>query len=197
MLNAKKAMDKLFVSRVRVKLLNYFLMNPDVPVHLRGAVRELKEEINAVRRELNRMEEVKLLTSESRGNRKYYMLNRQGPFVEELTGIVYKTFGLGGDIIRNESRLGDVKFAVLTSDYITRVTSSSHNVDLVLIGEINMDELEEIISTTEAKEKREVNYTVLKTTEFELRKRRKDSFVMELLLTPKLMLLGSSVDLAS
>jgi hypothetical protein len=197
MLNAKKAMDKLFVSRVRIKLLHYFMMNQDIPVHLRGAVRELKEEINAVRRELSRMEEIKLLKSEVRGNRKYYMLNKQGPFVEELTGIIYKTFGIGGEIIRNQAKLGEIKFAILTSDFLTGVKSSTHNVDLVIIGEVNMSELESIISDFETKEKQEINYTVLKLSDYDLRKRRKDSFIMELLLNPKLMLIGSSFELAA
>ena len=47
-----------------------------MPIHLRGAVREFNEEINAVRRELNRLEEAKILLTEKRGNRKYFVLNQ-------------------------------------------------------------------------------------------------------------------------
>jgi hypothetical protein len=188
-------MDKLFVSRVRIKLLHYFLSNQDVPVHLRGAVRELDEEINAVRRELNRMEEVKLLKSDHRGNRKYFILNKQGPFVEELTGIVYKTFGLGGEIVRNQTKLGDVKFAILTTSYTSGVSSNAQNVDLVLIGDINMEELQLLIDNVERKENREINYTVLKYSDFELRKRRRDSFVMDMLISTKILVIGTQEDL--
>lgn len=190
-------MDKLFVSRVRIKLLHHFLFNQDVPVHLRGAVRELKEEINAVRRELTRMEEIKLLRSEVRGNRKYYMLNKQGPFVEELTSIVHKTFGLGGEIVRNQTRLGDVKFAILTQSYTSGLQLGSHNVDLVLIGNIEVKVLGEIVAEIEKKESREINYTVLKYSDFDLRKRRRDSFVTELLLSPKILIIGTQEELVS
>lgn len=197
MLNTRKAMDKLFVSRVRIKLLHHFMTHQDVPVHLRGAVRELKEEINAVRRELTRLEEIKLLRSEVRGNRKYYMLNKQGPFVEELSAIVHKTFGLGGELVRNQMKLGDIKFAILTQSYTNGLQLGSHNVDLVLIGSVEMKVLEEIVAEVEKKENREINYTVLKYTDFDIRKRRRDSFVTELLLSPKILVVGTQEELVS
>lgn len=99
MANLTKSLDALFISKVRIKSLKYFIFHPDVPIHLRAAVRELKEEINAVRRELNRLDEIGLLTSEVRGNRKYFSLNFKHPLLEELTGIFHKAFGLGGEII--------------------------------------------------------------------------------------------------
>ena len=197
MINTRKAMENLFVSRVRIKLMQHFLSNQDIPIHLRAAVREMKEEINAVRRELNRLEEIKILKSETRGNRKYYMLNKQGPFVDELTGIVYKTFGLGGDVIRNQQKLGDVSFAILSDSYMTGVVSVEHHVDLTLIGDVNMKELQSMILETEKREDREINYTVLKLSDFETRKKRRDGFVMDLLLGKKLMLIGSYEELIS
>lgn len=197
MSNGKKAMEQLFVSRVRIKLLHYYFTHPDTPVHLRGAVRELKEEINAVRRELNRMEEIQLLRIDQRGNRKYYTLNKEGPFIEELRGIVFKAFGLGGEILKNQKKIGTIKFAILTSSYVTGIPVGNQNVDLILIGDINLTELNAIISEFEKKEEREVNYTVLKPTEFELRKKRRDPFVTELLLSTKLMVVGSQEELVS
>ncbi len=197
MQNTRKAVDMLFVSRVRIKLLKYFFTQPDVPVHLRGAVRELKEEINAVRRELMRLEEIKVLKSEARGNRKYYMLSRQAPFYEELRGMVFKTFGLGGDLLRNLPKLGKIDFIILTGLYLNGTSLSGHQVDMVVIGDVELEELNRIVGEYETKEEKEINYTVFSAKDFELRKRRKDSFVLELLLGPKLMLLGTHEDLIS
>lgn len=194
-MNPRKAMDKLFVSRVRIKLLRHFLENPDTPIHLRGSVREIDEEINAVRRELIRLEEVKLIRSDRRGNRKYYLLNQDGPFIQELRGIIYKTFGLGGAIIKRQSKLGDIRFAILTGNYYTGISNMEHPVDLVLIGNPEMDELEKLIKEQEKKEAREINYTVFTPKDFDLRKRRSDSFVIELLVAPKLMLIGTISEL--
>ncbi len=189
-------MEFLFVSRVRIKLLQYFFSNPEVPIHLRAAVREIKEEINAVRRELVRMEEFKLLTIDVRGNRKYYALNPGGPFLDELRGIVLKTFGLGGDIIRNLNKLGEVHFAILTGSYTSSTNAHmTHPLDLVLIGNVDLPELTSIVAEHEKRSEKEVNYTVFSLADFNLRKRRKDAFVGELLLAPKVMLVGTQEQL--
>src|SRR3990172_5465532 len=112
-----KSLNYVFISKVRIKALKFFVFNPDVPIHLRGAVRELKEEINAVRRELGRLEEIDFLRTESKGNRKYYSLNQDFAFVTEFMGIFHKTFGLGGLLTAAKDKLGEVQFVILTSSF--------------------------------------------------------------------------------
>jgi DNA-binding transcriptional ArsR family regulator len=195
MANAKKTLEYLFVSKVRIKSLRYFFFNPDVPIHLRAAVRELNEEINAVRRELTRLEEIKLLKSEKRGNRKYFSLNYNNPFFNEFMSIIHKTFGLGGAIITNAKKMGEIDYAILTSSFTRGIRMGVHDVDLVVIGQIDLGFLSDLVEKTEKKIGREINYTVLKRSEFELRKKRRDSFVMELVLSSKIVLIGREEDL--
>ncbi len=197
MANAKKTLDFLMISKVRIKALRYFFFHPDVPVHLRAAVRELNEEINAVRRELTRLEECKILLTERRGNRKYFSLNVNHVFFNELLAILHKTYGLGGSIIKNSSKIGDIDFAILTSSYTRGIRVGVHDVDLVVVGGVNLDALGEIVSKVEKQLGREVNYTVLKRSEFELRKKRRDSFVVELLMGTKVLLIGSNEELVN
>lgn len=185
-------MDSLFVSRVRIKLLQYFFTHSGEPVHLRAAVRELKEEINAVRRELVRMEEIKLLKVDTRGNRKYYTLSSEGPFLEELRAIVLKTFGVGGEILKNIAKLGQIDFVMLLGNYIDPELKAANALDLVIIGEVDLNQLTPIISEQEKKLEREINYTVLSSQDFHLRKRRRDAFVTDLLLSPKVLVYGDS-----
>jgi DNA-binding transcriptional ArsR family regulator len=90
----EKSLELLFVSKVRIKALKYFLLNPTTQIHLRAAVRQFDEEINAVRRELMRFEKMGLLKVESKGNKKYFKLNLDHPFINELLGIVHKSSGL-------------------------------------------------------------------------------------------------------
>ena len=66
------SLQDLFVSKVRVKLLKIFLSNPGKIFYVRQLVRLAGEEINAVRRELARMEERGLVKKERRANRLYY-----------------------------------------------------------------------------------------------------------------------------
>jgi hypothetical protein len=190
MYSTRKTLEKLFISKVRIKVLKYFIMRPDQPIHLRAAVREFNEEINAVRRELERLESVKILLSEKKGNRKYFVANREHPYFEELMPIFHKAYGLGGEIVLQENRLGKVEFAFLTNAYTKNVRQGLYVVDLMMIGDVSMEELSDIVDKIEKKEGREIHYTVLKSGEFALRKKRKDPFVMEMLIQPKIMLIG-------
>ncbi len=195
MSNPRKYLDQLFISKVRIKAIRYFFMTPEQPIHLRAAVRELDEEINAVRRELTRMEEIKLLTTEKRGNRKYFLLNPNFLYYDELLGMVHKTFGLGGEIVTNASKLGEMQFALLSQGFVWGEYYGSHPIDLVVVGKgIDMSVLDSIVSKEEKKTHRNIHYTVLSITDFELHKRRKDQFVLELIAQNKVMLIGRSLD---
>jgi len=69
-------LEELFISRVRVKILQLFLSSTDALFHVREIVRRVSEEINAVRRELARMEKYGMASSEWRANRRLYRLKR-------------------------------------------------------------------------------------------------------------------------
>jgi hypothetical protein len=164
---------------------------------LRGAVREFKEEINAVRREMGRLEESGIISSEVRGNRKYYLLNTQYPYIPELLGMFHKTFGLGGSILQNLDKLGEVQFVIFSGTFTNIMKPSTHNVDMVVIGNVNVEALNSVVDDAEKKLGRQINYTVLKMSEFILRKKRRDAFIMELLMGNKILIVGNSEDLAN
>lgn len=197
MLATKKTLEQLFISKVRIKALRYFLMHPDKRIHLRGAVREFREEINAVRRELERLEEINFLDTERQGNRKYFSVNKDHPYFNEFLPIIHKAFGLGGDILRHQAKLGNIQFALLTNAYTKNVRQGMYVVDLLVVGDVDMEEVAELVDKSERKLQREIHYTVLKPNEFVLRKKRRDAFVMEILLQPKVMLIGRAEDLVA
>ena len=66
-------LEELFVSRVRVKILQLFLSASfDTLFHVREIVRRVSEEINAFRRELARMEKFGMVSSEQDGHSLYF-----------------------------------------------------------------------------------------------------------------------------
>lgn len=197
MINLQKTLNFLFVSKVRIKCLKYFFFHQDIPIHLREVARELKEEINAVRRELLRLTEIKLLKVDTRGNRKYFSLNPDSCFFEELNSLIFKSYGLGGDIIKNQTSLGNITYAALSYSCVSGVRMDKNDIDVIIIGEVDMNVLSEIIHGFEEKTERELNYTVLKLGEFELRKKRRDPFIVNMLLATQVMLIGNRGEYAS
>lgn len=186
----EKSLEMFFVSKVRIKALRYFMMNPTTPIHLRGAVREFKEEINAVRRELFRLEETGLIRMDAQANRKYFKLNTDHPFLSELMSMFHKTYDFGGEIIANAKKLGSIEFAILTESYTKGIFIGDQVLDFAIVGTVDMTLLNEIIKKYEDKSGREIHYTVLKPSEYQIRKRRKDDFIMNILVQDIVMLVG-------
>src|SRR3989304_4720601 len=98
----------IITSKVRIKVLELFFSNVKEMYHVRGAVREVKEEINAVRLELERLEKAGILKKEPRGNRVYYWVREDYPGFGDLIAIASKTTGLGRTIIDARAKIGKV-----------------------------------------------------------------------------------------
>jgi hypothetical protein len=188
-------LNELFLSKVRVKLLELFLAHPDNIYYVREIVRSVKEQINAVRAELNRMEKIGLLSSEWRANRKYYALKKDYLFFDELLRLANKTTGLGGALVRDRVRLGKVKYAVISGGYIRGLKPGPNDVELLLVGIVVLPQLSLIVKEQESKLGREINYTVMTEEEFHFRKTRRDPFITSLLERPRMMLVGDEIEM--
>src|SRR4030042_3653794 len=161
----------------------------------RELTRGVGEEINAVRRELARMQKRGLVRSEPRGNRLYYIFRKDYPFYQELLQLVAKTTGLGGAIRKQQKKLGKIKFAVLSGKFIRNKPRSENEVDLLIVGNIVLPQLSVLVREEEAKRKTEINYSVMTFDEFEFRRRRRDPFVLSILSSSRVMVIGDDEEL--
>lgn len=187
----------LIISRVRVKILQLFFLNPGKMSHVREIVRRTDEEINAVRRELSHLEKVGLMTKEHRANRLFYSTRRDYPLYFDLLELVVKTAGMGGDIIKNRVRLGKVKFAMISGEFARGKFKGGSSVDLLVVGKIVLPELSQIVKEEEVRREREINYTVMSEEEYEFRKKRRDPFVLEILRGSRILVIGDEEELVS
>lgn len=185
----------ILISKVRVKILELFLGNPTSSYHVREIVRRVDEEINAVRRELARLEKTGLLASEWRANRRFYSVKRDYDYFFELLSIVNKSVGLGGLIIKNKGKLGKIKYAMLSSTFVKGRPYAQGEVDLFVVGTIVLPELGSIIREEEARRNREINFTPMTEEEFNFRKNRRDPFVISILSKPRVMLIGDEEEM--
>lgn len=183
-------LNALFVSKVRIKLLKVFLANPGKSFYVRELVRATNEEINAVRRELARMQKNGLVASEWRGNRRYYKFREDYLFYPELSRMISKTSGLGGAMIKNKAKLGKIKYAMLTGDFIKGKRPGPKEVVLLVVGKVVLPQLTSLVKAEEAKRDFEINYTVMSEEEFDFRKHRRDPFLLEILSKSRAMLIG-------
>lgn len=190
-------MEELFVSKVRVKLLQLFLSTQDPLLHVRELVRRTGEEINAVRRELQRMEKYGMVSSEWRANRRLYHFRRDYVYFAQLLGLVAKSTGLGGVIVKNRAKLGRIKFAMVALRFVKNQPAGAEDVDLLVVGQIVLPELQALVADEQAKRESEINYSFMDESEFAFRVKRRDPFIIKVLTQPKIMLIGDEEDLLS
>ena len=187
----------LFVSAVRVKILKIFLFDKDKSYHVRSLVRAVGSEINAVRRELQKLTSIGFLRRRPSGNRVYYSLNSSSIYYPELLSLFVKEDGIGADIIKAEKELGNAKYAVLARSFVRGRASTVLDVDLFVVGGVNIEVLKNIVSNEEKKKNRELNYTVMGEDEFNFRKRRNDPFIVKILSQSRVMLIGDEEEFSS
>lgn len=185
----------ILISKVRVKILELFLGDPNKNYHVRDIVRRVSEEINAVRRELARLEKTGFLHSEWRANRRFYSIKPDFIFFNEFLSMINKSIGLGGSIIKNKGKLGKIKFAMLSTAFVKGKDYNQSEVDLFVVGTIVLPELGAIIREEEARRSREINFTPMTEEEFNFRKNRRDPFVLSIISKPKIMLIGDETEM--
>lgn len=184
------------ISRVRTRIMELFFSRPEDIFYVREIARTVKEETNAVRRELERMVEYGMLKREERGNRLYYLVNKKYLFYPELQQMVAKSSGLGKRILQLRSKLGTLDFVMFSGKFIRRVRPHQDEVDILIIGDVVLPELQALIKEEEAKLGREINYAVFSAAEFEFRKQRRDPFVMDILYQTRVMIAGEDFEFA-
>ena len=97
---------------------------------------------------------------------------------------------MGGNIIKNKAKLGKIKFAFLSNRFLKGISSGTDDVDLLIVGSVVMPELQVLVADEQAKRETEINYSFMDETEFKFRVRRRDPFILKVLMQPKVMLAG-------
>lgn len=189
-------LNDIITSKVRIKILELFFSNLKEAYHVRGIVREINEEINAVRRELTKLEKDGVLRKEPRGNRIYYSVRPEYPFFSDLVSMVSKTTGLGKTIIDNKNKIGRVSF-VMFSGKLARYKERKRedDVDILVVGEVVLPELASVVRAEETRRGKEINYTAMTRDEFDFRKKRRDPFLLGILSGSRVMIIGDEEDL--
>ncbi len=170
---------KIITSKTRQKLLGLFLTNTEKEYYLRDVARRLKENINAVRRELKNLEDAGIVKSRKEGNLKYYSTNKASSIYPELKSIYLKTEGLGDEIRKELPKAGKIDKAFIYGSYAQETEKQDSDIDLMIIGAVEQTRLAGIIKDLEDRLGKEINYSVFTSKEYKLRQDRKDPYITD------------------
>lgn len=184
-------LDNIITSEARLKVLRYFFSNGyDFLPYVREIVRGTGLEINAVRRELQRLSSSKLLIEEKRGNRLHYKLNTSHSLYYDLASIIAREVGLGRLIYKKKKKIGNIKFCLLSLNYFLHREVKTP-IDLIIVGDVYLNYLKELITEYQEKKGTEVNYMVLSEQEYRILRDRKDPLIMNAFIQPRSIIVGN------
>jgi hypothetical protein len=174
--------EQLFGSKTRVKLLQLFYSNPNRSFYVREITRKIDEQINSVRRELSNLLSIGIIKSDSNNNKLYYEVNQKYKFYSPLHEIfgggvskpAKKTTTEGGSKDETDiTSVGYVELAILTGQFTRDETTG---IDLLVVGDINKNALQKYVNELEAKEGKDIRYSVMKSNDFNYRMEIRDRF---------------------
>jgi len=152
-------LETLITSKTRLRILVKFFINVANNGYLRGLAEELNESTNAIRKELNNLQEAGYLEKESIQNKIIYKANTKHPLFSILQMIVRQHIGLDAMVEMILQRMGNVERVVLIGDYAKGIDSGV--IQVILVGEqLNSDYIEQLGIKVENEIKRKVNFYI-------------------------------------
>ncbi len=187
-------LTKLF-SSTRAELLSLFFNNPDSKFYLREIARHIGKDAAGIKRELDTLVKIGILGREKRGIQKYYFADKRSPIFSEMKGLIFKTTGVEGSVKAALSRLKGVRAAFIYGSYAKGAEKEDSNINLMVIGQVNITELNDMVMALEEKLKREIDYLVFDEQEYRKRKDAKDPYIREIVKGKKIFLVGKEDEL--
>ncbi len=150
--------ETLISSKTRIKLLLKFFLNSKTTAYLRSLEGEFGESTNAIRVELNKLENAGMLSSSLMGNKKIFQANTKHPLFKEIHNILLKHIGLDKILENVVERLGDIDKVYLIGDFAKGLNSQI--IDLIFIGDVDKIYLLNLIEKAETLIQRKVRYLI-------------------------------------
>jgi predicted nucleotidyltransferase len=155
--------------------------------------------VGSVQRELTNLVGAGLVVRTPRGNQVHFRANPESPIFPELVGLVAKTTGLAGllrDALAPLARRNLISIAFIYGSFATGEQKPSSDVDVMIIGDIDLKEVIPALRRVEDRVGREVNPTIYRADEFRQRLAAGEHFLSRVIAQPRIMLIGGEDELA-
>ena len=162
-------MDSIFngliTSKMRIRILMRLFLNPQTDAYLRELATEFDVSTSQVSGELQQLARSGLLTHNRKGKQVNYQANIKHALFPELQSMVKKALGMDQILESIINRLGNLEEAILLDDYACGRDTGI--IDLLLIGNIEMENLQDLVHKTEKYIGRKIRTLVMTRSEYQ------------------------------
>ena len=186
---------RILFGRLRGEVLALLINDPTRPLYLREIVRLTGASPGTLQRELGTLAKSGLVLRERRGRQVYYRANSSAPAFPELRGLVRKTMS-GPAILRSALvPLSDrIRAAVVFGSMARGELTAGSDIDLMVVGEVELSEVLEALRPAEAELGTEINAVVYLPEEYRRKKKEKRHFIGAVFRGPRLPIIGDLDD---
>ncbi len=155
--------------------------------------------VGSVQRELANLVRAGLVVRTAKGHQVYFRADERSPIYPELVGLVTKTAGVAGvirDALAPFARKKMITIAFIYGSIAAGEQQPSSDVDLMILGDIELKTVVPILRRVEDQVGREVNPTIYHPEDFRQRLAAGEHFLSRIIARPRIMVVGGENELA-
>jgi len=182
---ARDTLKGLFSSAIRADVLALLLNNPEEKFYMREIASLLRKNPSGVKRELDSLEKMGILTSKKIANLKYFQADKKSPFFSELKSLIAKSLGVQG-ALKTLLKTTPAKIAFIHGPYAESEEAETVNLFVVGPQSFTVDGIKEV----EDKFLKKIDMAVMDENEFKSKREGGDADLEKLLSGNKILLMG-------
>jgi len=182
---ARDTLKSLFSSSIRADVLALLLNNADERFYVREIATLLRKNPSGVKRELDNLEKMGILTSKKVANLKYFQADKKSAFFSELKSIIAKSLGVTG-ALKALLKTTSVKNAFIFGPYVESEEAETVHVFIVGPASLALDGIKDV----EERFMKKISIMLMEENEFKTKKDSNDPELEKLLSGEKIILMG-------
>lgn len=177
-------LSKIFWSKCRVKILEKFFLEYESwnnhGLHMRALARDLDEQINSVKRELDNLYDMGFLRYKVELKKKIFFINTNFPLLDEFTNIFLKNYNPFDHLKNFFKTQNTLEVIIIQEDIRFKLIEQGKSIlDIFLIGEIEKDDFNDFLA--QIFYNRKIKYAIISTEDFYNRIQYGDKLISNIL----------------
>jgi predicted nucleotidyltransferase len=192
MRTGSKTLSDLLFGQTRGRILATLYDKPETEFFLRQLARHIKGSVGTIQRELATLTAADLILRDNRENQVFYRANRAHPIYTELHSLLAKTTGVFHLLREALTPLTEqIEFAFVYGSFARQEEKAESDIDLMVAGEVTLDELLEQLAPVERKLNRPINPTIYARDELRIKIRSRNHFLKSIQSASLTFLIGN------
>jgi predicted nucleotidyltransferase len=190
------SLGDLLFGQTRGRILALLYGMPDQAFFTRQIARQVNTSIGTVQRELETLSQIGLIERSATGMQVFYQANRNHPAYAELHSLIAKTTGAFHLLRSALAPLArKIAFAFVYGSMARGDENAASDLDLMVIGDVGLDEILAQLTSAERDLGRPINPTVFSLKEFKSKLKDGNHFLKSVMLGKKVLLAGDEDEL--